>query len=144
MTLKTSLFLIITTLFFHSCKNKPIINYTDINGYWEISSVKKENKTIKHYNINPVIDYFELVDATTGFRKKVKPQFNNTFLTTNHKINFTINSTNNTTRINYTDSTFNYQETIIDLNKTELIIKNPKTKLTYTYKPFKPLNLNYE
>ena len=56
--------------------------YTDaelakINGYWEIESVVMKD-SVKKYNVNSTIDYFEL-KGKTGFRKKVMPQLDGTY-----------------------------------------------------------------
>ena len=53
-----------------------------INGYWEIQKVELPDGKEKEYKINETVDYFEW-NGNKGFRKKVKPQLDGTFLTNN-------------------------------------------------------------
>ena len=72
-----------------SCNNSGNLKY--LSGYWEISSVKKDNNKIKNYPFSGTIDYFELNEnLSQGFRKKVKPRIDGNFDITIHQINFNI------------------------------------------------------
>ena len=58
---------------FLSCSSKPEKQVEYLNGYWEIVQVKKNNQILREYTINTIVDYFEMTDSITGYRKKVAP-----------------------------------------------------------------------
>ena len=68
---KTSLTIItLFSLILSSCEKSNKLNY--LNGYWEITSVKKNGSKIKNYPFSGTIDYFELnKNLSEGFRKKL-------------------------------------------------------------------------
>ena len=73
---------------FVSCKQA--ISEKDIakiNGYWEIENVVLADGTKKDYKINETIDFFEIKD-NNGFRQKVMPQLDGTYLTNDIKEKF--------------------------------------------------------
>ncbi len=123
-----------------SCKNQSIINISDLNGYWQIVKVEQNNVNLKTYNVNTTIDYFE-VNKRDGFRKKVVPQFNKKYLTSQHHSFFTLKTENDSLHLYYTDTKNPYKETIIILNKTQLVISNTKG-FVYTYAPYTPITLD--
>ena len=62
--------IILSFMILSSCNNSRNLKY--LPGYWEISSVKKDNNKIKNYPFSGTIDYFELNEnLSQGFRKKV-------------------------------------------------------------------------
>ena len=63
-----------------SCSQKITqedMNY--LNGYWEIEQVVFADGTNKDYNVNEIIDLYEIKNDT-GSRQKVKPQFDGSFI----------------------------------------------------------------
>ena len=70
-----------------SCFEKQEIDISLLDGYWEIQSVKQDNKLLKTYPFSGIIDYFE-VENGKGLRKKVMPKIDGKFETSLHKINF--------------------------------------------------------
>lgn len=78
--MKNSLiFLFIITLCSGCDKKISASDLSKINGYWEIEKVILENGTEKDYTINQSYDYFEVRD-NAGFKKKVAPQLDGTFI----------------------------------------------------------------
>ena len=72
------LFFLVSVL---SCQQK--IKETDIsnlNGYWEIEKVELPDGDKKEYKVNETIDFFK-IEANKGFRKKVMPQLDGSYLT---------------------------------------------------------------
>ena len=66
---------------FLSCKQS--ISESDLqnlNGYWEIEKVELPDGDKKEYKVNETIDFFK-IEANKGFRKKVMPQLDGTYLT---------------------------------------------------------------
>ena len=122
---------------FTACdKADNIQNLEKLNGYWEIEKVEKDGDLIKSYTLNETIDYFYIKDSV-GFRKKVKPQLNGTFLTNEVEQTFKIYTKENTTSIHY-DTIWNRNNEIIwQLQDSILILKDQKTK--FYFKRYLPL-----
>ena len=131
-----------------SCNNSGNLKY--LSGYWEISSVKKDNNKIKNYPFSGTIDYFELNEnLSQGFRKKVKPRIDGNFDITIHQINFNIDEEKKYLSIFKFDLNFsnsikliygqgeNFTDNIVKIDSMNLIIKNLEG-LTYEYKRFYP------
>ena len=113
-------------------------NITKINGYWEIKQVKFSTGKIKDYKINETIDYFEL-KSNTGFRQKVMPQFDGKFQTTGIKEDIKLVEKDNTFFIEYTTKFGKWNEEIIIIEDSTLVLRNQE-KIEYTYKKFKPFS----
>lgn len=109
-----------------------------LNGYWEIKQVKLADGEKKDYKVNETIDYFELKD-NAGFRQKVMPQFDGKFRTNGIKENIKIVEKENNSFIEYNTNYGKWQEKIIELADSTLVLKN-KDNLEYTYKKFKPIS----
>src|SRR4051812_48394687 len=95
--MKKILFIVFAAALSLSCQKR--VSATDlskINGYWEIEKVIFPDGNHKDYTINETFDYFK-IQNNQGFRKKVTPQFNGTFL---------INETSETVVISQTDSKY--------------------------------------
>jgi hypothetical protein len=134
--------LFLTTLFFFGCKPHPVDYIEFINGYWEIENVYKNGKLLKEFKISQEIDYFRINNDLSGFRKKLKPNFNGSYTTSKDQLNFKLEiKFNKRLIIVYEDNNTIFVEEITKVNKTNLSIKNDKG-MVYNYKPYKPLELN--
>lgn len=134
--------LFLTTLFFFGCKPHPVDYIEFINGYWEIENVYKNGKLLKEFKISQEIDYFRINNDLSGFRKKLKPNFNGSYTTSKDKLNFKLEiKFNKRLIIVYEDNNTIFVEEITKVNKTNLSIKNDKG-MVYNYKVYKPLELN--
>ena len=134
--------LFLTTLFFFGCKPHPVDYIEFINGYWEIENVYKNGKLLKEFKISREIDYFRINNDLSGFRKKLKPNFNGSYTTSNDQLNFKLEiKFNKRLMIVYKDNNTIFVEEITKVNKTNLSIKNDKG-MVYNYKVYKPLELN--
>jgi hypothetical protein len=134
--------LLLTTLFFFGCKPHPVDYIELINGYWEIENVYKNGKLLKEFKISQEIDYFRIDNDLSGFRKKLKPNFNGSYTTSKDQLNFKLEiKFNKRLIIVYEDNNTTFVEEITKVNKTNLSIKNDKG-MVYNYKPYKPLELN--
>ena len=132
------LFHITVSLLIFSCeKQNHDINF--INGYWEIVSVSKNNKDLKKYPFSNSIDYFEITNDFSGFRKKVKPKIDGDFNVTFHQINFEIENNKNEILLIYGKGN-NFTEKILLLDSLNLKLEN-KEGYIFKYKKF--LNKNY-
>ncbi len=128
---------------FLSCSSKPEKQVEYLNGYWEIVQVKKNNQILKEYTINTIVDYFEMTDSITGYRKKVAPTLDGKYLINEHQINFDLRLENDSLHLIYNNDGTITKETILKLNATELIIANSQG-FKYFYKPFESIQLGDE
>ncbi|MGL2964829.1 hypothetical protein ACSVH2_13485 [Flavobacterium sp. RSB2_4_14] len=112
---------------------------TKLNGYWEIKQVKLADSEKKDYKVNETIDFFELKD-NIGYRQKVMPQFDGTYRTNGIKENIKIIEKEKTFFIEYKTSYGKWQEEILEIADSTLVLKN-KANLEYTYKKYKPFSL---
>ena len=134
--------LFLTTLFFFGCKPHPVDYIEFINGYWEIENVYKNGKLLKEFKISQEIDYFRINNDLSGFRKKLKPNFNGSYTTSKDQLNFKLEiKFNKRLIIVYEDNNTIFDEEITKVNKTNLSIKNDKG-MVYNYKAYKPLEIN--
>lgn len=122
-----------------SCTSKVTKeDISKLNGYWEIKQVKMATGETKDYKVNETIDYFE-VKNNVGFRQKVMPQFNGKFMTNGIKETIKIKEGKNSFFIEYNVDKNNWQEEIIAIADSTLVLKN-KENIEYTYKKFKPFS----
>lgn len=110
-----------------------------VNGYWEIQMVELPDGKEKEYKINETVDYFEW-NGNKGFRKKVKPQLDGTFLTNNEAEEIHISDSSGSYVIQYKTAYTQWNEEIIALTDSVLVLKN-KQNLEYHYKRFIPFSL---
>ncbi|RZJ52740.1 MAG: hypothetical protein EOO45_31675, partial [Flavobacterium sp.] len=110
-----------------------------LNGYWEIETAVLPDGTEKEYTINSTVDYFEL-QGKKGFRKKVMPQLDGTYLMNNVMENISIAEEDGKTYINYTTLYAKWKEQILKLDSDELVIKNAHG-LEYRYKKPQPFSV---
>ncbi|WP_034920546.1 lipocalin family protein [Gillisia sp. CAL575] len=133
---------LILMILFTSCNNKPGENLDHINGYWGIEKVEFTKDSIRDFKINEIVDYIEIIDSL-GFRVKVKPQFDGTYIPAGEpeKINVTIEE--NKVSLNYSTAFNNWKEVIVASKEDELSLKNERG-IIYHYKRYKPLKLDLD
>jgi hypothetical protein len=131
--------LLITVLLFSCQSEVKKEDLNKLNGYWEIKQVKLSDGETKDYKVNETIDYINLKD-NVGFRQKVMPQFDGTYRTNGIKENIKILDKENVFFIEYTTTYGKWQEEIIEIADSTLVLKN-KANLEYTYKKYKPFSL---
>jgi hypothetical protein len=124
-----------------NCSQVPEIAIDHLEGYWQISSVNKDGKLLKEFSINTNIDYFEVSDDSTGFRKKVSPILTGKFTVSQHQTPFTLKSIDGNLQIHYSSKGVKYRETLVSVDQNTLIIKNDEG-FVYTYKPYTKFDFN--
>lgn len=125
-----------------SCSTNPETFVPHLTGYWEIDEVTLNDGTKKDYNFNDTIDYIEVSDSLSGFRRKLKPNFVGTFETSKNKENFSIKLENDSLNIYYQTPYAQWKETILSASETQLIILNNTNKDVYIYKHYEPLEID--
>lgn len=128
---KIILFLVFGLLL--SCKQS--ISESDLqnlNGYWEIEKVELPDGDKKEYKVNETIDFFKITDKK-GFRNKVMPQIDGTYLTNDLKEDVIVLLKDGNATIQYKTNYANWNEEIIELTRDKLVVKNQQD-LEYHYK----------
>ncbi len=116
-----------------SCKQKITdADISNLNGYWEIEKVELPDGDKKEYKVNETIDFFK-IDGNKGFRKKVMPQLDGTYLTNDIQEDIVIAVKDGDATIQYKTTYASWKEEIIELTKDKLVVKNEQD-LEYHYK----------
>ena len=116
-----------------SCKQKITdADISNLNGYWEIEKVELPDGDKKEYKVNEPIDFFK-IDGNKGFRKKVMPQLDGTYLTNDIQEDIVIAVKDGDATIQYKTTYASWKEEIIELTKDKLVVKNEQD-LEYHYK----------
>ena len=116
-----------------SCKQKITdADISNLNGYWEIEKVELPDGDKKEYKVNETIDFFK-IENNTGFRKKVMPQLDGTYLTNDIQEDIVIAVKDGDATIQYKTTYASWKEEIIELTKDKLVVKNEQD-LEYHYK----------
>lgn len=134
--MKKLLFLIVLSTVL-SCKQK--ITDTDIsnlNGYWEIDKVELPDGEKKEYKVNETIDFFK-VEQNKGFRKKVVPQLDGTYLTNDVQEDVVVVLKEGEAKLQYKTTYASWEEEIIELTKDKLVVKNQQEIAYYYKRPMK-------
>jgi len=131
-------FLLLALGIIFSCSKDPETLITHLNGYWEIDEVTLPDGTKRDYNYNDTIDFLSINDSLTGFRKKMKPNFDGSFSTSNDAETLKIVIENDSLNIYYKTPYSEWKETVLDATEDKLLIQN-KDKLIYLYKRYEPL-----
>ena len=131
-------FLLLALGIIFSCSKDPETLISHLNGYWEIDEVTLPDGTKRDYNYNDTIDFLSINDSLTGFRKKMKPNFDGSFSTSNDAEALKIVIENDSLNIYYKTPYSEWKETVLDATEDKLLIQN-KDKLLYLYKRYEPL-----
>lgn len=132
--------ILVLSLLFVSCKQeiKPA-DIAKLNGYWEIEKVVFDKGEDKDYGMNESFDFFEIKN-NKGIRKKVMPQFDGTFLTSDSFENVSVRFKDDMVFLDYKTDYAKWSEELISISDKELVVKNQENK-EYHYKKAGPINL---
>lgn len=138
--MKKTVYILLIFILLVACKQQIKENdIVKINGYWEIEKVVLKDGDKKDYKVNETIDFFEVKD-NKGFRQKVMPQLDGTYLTNNIKESISISNENGDYFINYATKYGKWKEEILEIKDSVLVLKN-KENLEYHYKRQIPFSL---
>ncbi|MFD2828186.1 lipocalin family protein [Leeuwenhoekiella polynyae] len=136
--MKKILVSILTVAFLSCAENNPEEQLKNLNGYWEIKSVDSPYGNDRDYKFNERVDYIELTD-TIGFRTKVLPRIDGTFVNSDTKETVIARITNDSLRLNYSTPFDNWTETVLKADANQLQVKNDRGMI-YTYAKFEKVN----
>jgi len=134
-------FTLVLFLLLISCTKNPETYIPYLNGYWEIEEVMLSNGTKHNYRYNASIDYINITDSLTGFRKKLKPNLDGSFFSTSDSESVTLKIENDSLHIYYKTLFSEWKETVLNASENQLIIINAN-KDVYLYKRYQPLDLD--
>ena len=120
---------ILVSFLFISCqpKIKPE-DISKINGYWEIEKVVFDQGKDKEYGINESYDYFQLDKDNAGFRKKVMPQLDGTFVVNDSQERVKIRFEDDKAFIDYATPYAKWSEELVAISNDELVLRNTEKK----------------
>lgn len=125
--------LLIVLLSVLSCKQDiSEADISNLNGYWEIEKVELPDGDKKEYKVNETIDFFK-IEANKGFRKKVMPQLDGTYLTNDIQEDVVVVVKDGDASLQYKTTYASWNEEIIELTKDKLVVKNQQ-EIEYYYK----------
>ena len=122
------------------CSKNPETYIEHINGYWEIEKVILPDGSEKNYTYNATIDFFNINDSLTGFRKKLKPTLDGKFTASIDAEILKLVIENDSLNVYYSTPFANWKETILFADNEKLKVIN-QNKNVYLYKRYIPLNL---
>tara|TARA_R110002051_G_scaffold188164_1_gene257638 strand:+ start:884 stop:1303 length:420 start_codon:yes stop_codon:yes gene_type:complete len=111
-----------------------------LNGYWEIEKVTFADGQTKDYTVNESIDFIKM-DSLKGFRKKVSPTFNGTYITNDAAEFFTIYQKENLFFIHYKTELSDWTEHIESISKNNFSVTNEDNR-TFFYKRYESINIS--
>ena len=118
-------------------KQDPEEQLQYLTGYWEIDRVEISEDSVIKYKVNATVDYMEF-EGKEGFRKKVKPQFDGSFKTSDHKEEITARIENDSLHLYYKTPFDEWKETIIVAEEENFSVLNRDGKI-YHYTKFTSL-----
>jgi len=112
-----------------SCQQKiKTEDIAKINGYWEIEKVIFEDGKDKDYTINESYDYFEIGKNNSGFRKKVMPQLDGSFIVNDSQESLKIRLENDKVYLDYNTSYSKWTEELIEITDDKMVFMNSEKK----------------
>ncbi len=111
-----------------------------LNGYWEIEKVVFPDGSSKSYEINASIDFIQ-IEGKEGYRKKLQPQFDGSYRTSDDAERFTVIEKSGVLIMSYTNAGQSWEETLVALLEDRFEVEN-QTGITYHYKRYESINLN--
>lgn len=138
--MKKILIFVIFSLLLASCQQKIVqSDIAKINGYWEIERVDLPDADHKEYRMNEVFDYFQIKN-NKGFRKKVMPQLDGTFLANDTSEKVEVVFTDDQVFLKFKTEYATWQEQLTEISDQKMTLVSNKN-IEYQYKKTAPINL---
>lgn len=139
--MKKAIFILFLGITLISCNNSHEEKIDNLNGYWEITKAELPEGITKEFKYSEIVDFIQ-VDSSSGLRKKVRPQIDGSFITSNDEEIFEVKLENDSINLYYSTPYANWKETVISSEENKLVVLNPDG-IIYTYKRFTPYSGNY-
>ncbi len=110
-----------------------------LNGYWEIEQVVFSDGEEKNYKVNAMVDYIHL-EGMEGFRKKLRPNYDGTYQTSDDAEKFVISKREGSFILNYKTGFSEWTELLTALDADTFSVVNEEGK-EYNYKRFEPISI---
>lgn len=110
-----------------------------LNGYWEIEEVSFPGGEKKNYGFNPSVDFIQVEDQK-GYRKKMQPRFDGSYLTSNKAESFEVTQVGQSLILRYQTHLGEWEETLIQLDSLSFTVVS-QDGLHYAYKRFQPIQI---
>ena len=138
--MKNTFRILLLSFLFVACQQKiKPEDVSKINGYWEIEKVVVDGTNAKEYGINESYDYFQIDKNNMGFRKKVMPQLDGSFIVNDSQEDVKVRFKDGEVFFDYVTPYAKWSEELIAISDKELVFKNAEKK-EYHYKKAEPLN----
>lgn len=111
-----------------------------LNGYWEIDKVVFPDGSSKSFEVNASIDFIQ-INEKEGFRKKMQPQLDGSFRTSDDAEQFTVIEKSGVLIMSYSNTKHSWEETLVAIKDDQFEVVN-QDGISYHYKRYQPLNLN--
>ena len=98
--------------------------------------------SVKEYSLSPTVEYFKLKE-TKGYRKKLQPQLDGTYLTSDDAIGFRVRLFNDRHFLYYSIDEDSWTEEIRLLNSEKLVLVSAD-EIAYHYVRFTPITLEQD
>lgn len=139
--MKNTFCILFLSLLFISCQQTITPeDISKINGYWEIQKVVFDQGEDKDYAINESYDYFEISSNRKGFRKKVMPQLDGTFIVNGTYENVRARFKEGKVFMEYSTPYAKWTEELVAISDKELVLINADKK-EYHYKKAEAINI---
>lgn len=121
-------------------RTSPEEKINNLAGYWEIKTVEPKEGEPREYRFNEMVDYINIENGA-GFRKKVRPQLDGSYITTEGVEIFTVKVENDSINLYYETPYDSWKETLVSSSEDQIKMLNPNGTV-YTYKRFNPYSIN--
>lgn len=133
--------ILFVSFLFISCQQKIApSDVAKINGYWEIEKVVFDEGKDKDYTINESYDFFQIDTKNNGFRKKVMPQLDGTFIVNETYETLKVRFEDDKVYLDYATPYAKWSEELISVSKDKMVFKNTENK-EYHYKKAGAINI---
>lgn len=121
---------ILLMLVVFGCTNQPQIDLSELEGYWEIEFVEQKGEVFSNNQKTPLYDFYS-VDKNSGVHKKVAPQFNGNFQTSESSVAFEITEEKGIFKLNFSTPWNRWQKVIKVLNAERLVLYHQGRNFNY-------------
>lgn len=135
--------LLILCVLLASCGKDPNTYVPHVSGYWEIQEVTLASGEKKVYQYNETIDFIAIDTSMKGFRKKLKPGFNNTYNASKDAEAVEARIENDSLNLYYKTPYAEWKETVLNADEENLTIINQNKDL-YIYKRYQSITIDLE